>query len=446
MCKSNNSVSLKNLLEQKRSLPLIYDLQVATGPVELLNGQIANWALTRVDRCSELKSDLKRLFASWKANAASKEEFVVHQRSIDSADTATENSSQTDKSLAQLYAYKKIINDLEFADSAKSLEPYSLASTYNLVSPVSSAVVTDPTNEFTRISFKPPVQHDVTEDLINARNSITLALGSFPAWCAQNLNPAATLHHAVSQSFSSITNQLNCLNSVNNQGNRSRQLTEIAFVDAFQNPSAASHSSMRSRFRENSSITPQQQTSAAQYGVPAESSSSSPEGQSAGSGGSANSVDYDTNYGTVGGEVAFRTDAANKPTPPSAANDKFALSEGGEKKVTSPPVAVNLPTMSKARRIAEFGQLNEKSLLKKDLDEGAKIAEETDALKNEAVSNNSGAYLQEAQRDDSTNGMPRACRSIQYDAPSQVWRDTIEKLRILHYWEMVLGKSLINGC
>lgn len=161
--------------------PLLFDMQVLAGPNELLNGVNSQKTLVRLDRTGDLKTDLISFFKACSFNGKTVEESApeyVFTQSVTptavaplaaatkplattsgatlaakpAAAIATENNIDTgalpvDKRLAQIWANERIAQDLEDPAMNGSPEPGILAEAFQIVSPVSSAIVTEPSKK-----------------------------------------------------------------------------------------------------------------------------------------------------------------------------------------------------------------------------------------------------------------------------------------------------------
>ncbi len=154
----------------------LYDFPVTAAPNELLEG-LYSPSLVRVSRLESISADLKRLYASWVPNKEVNAEPEPEQQDqftalpeCEAPETFRDGSKQGPASLAQIYAYQRILNCIygnapgdqnarrdeissrdenvrpdqnarPAANDAAADEAKELARDYHLVSPVSSAVV-----------------------------------------------------------------------------------------------------------------------------------------------------------------------------------------------------------------------------------------------------------------------------------------------------------------
>ncbi len=150
-----NKQLLKALLQRSSDSPRLYDLQVAAGPNELLNDMDPIENVVRVSRTGTIASDLTRLFKSWQPTSSKNNQFEVWHDAPLAAPSAGSGKPVTGvvtvaqagvksvndvPALAQLYGYEKLLESYRSADQGPA---FMLAEKYHLVSPISSAVVTD---------------------------------------------------------------------------------------------------------------------------------------------------------------------------------------------------------------------------------------------------------------------------------------------------------------
>ncbi|CAN5554694.1 hypothetical protein BH11CYA1_BH11CYA1_08430 [soil metagenome] len=142
--------------------PLLFDMQVLAGPNELLSGVNHMKSLVRVDRTGNLKGDLISFLNTCAADSNGEEtdgapEYVFTQGAAismpaeavasgtaDGSHSDNSLSLTADKRLGQIWANERIAEDLQDPLLANSSEPGLLAHAFQIISPVSSAIVTDP--------------------------------------------------------------------------------------------------------------------------------------------------------------------------------------------------------------------------------------------------------------------------------------------------------------
>lgn len=159
---SGSSATIQASLKRTER-PLLFDMQVMAGPNELLNGVNSQKALVRVERSGDLKNDLITFFnACSDASTNPEPEYSFSQATaknpsaVDIATTAEKsNTIPVDKRLAQIWANERIAEDLRNPVLASGSEPGMLAQAFQIVSPVSSAIVTEPEEKTLATAVKP---------------------------------------------------------------------------------------------------------------------------------------------------------------------------------------------------------------------------------------------------------------------------------------------------
>ncbi len=151
--------------------PKLYDMQFGSGPnkvAELLNGTPA---VRRVARTGNDRDDLQRLLNEWNGTDV-RLQFKRH-----AADTTNSVAGvEADLHLARLWA-RDTIHELGAArSSAKQDTAIAMAMDYQLVTPVSGAVVLESMEQFERFGLE-PVDPETTPDIIPEPGSCMLVVG-----------------------------------------------------------------------------------------------------------------------------------------------------------------------------------------------------------------------------------------------------------------------------
>ncbi len=129
---------LRKMLKHNKNHFVLYDFTVCAGPQEMLEGMSANHSLLMVPRSQSVHSDLQDFFKSWKPDAQTNNDQF---RRVDNNDPIA-SAYMTNSSLAQVSAYRELLSDVE-QGSAYEDHANFLAKNYHLVSPTSSAIVTN---------------------------------------------------------------------------------------------------------------------------------------------------------------------------------------------------------------------------------------------------------------------------------------------------------------
>jgi hypothetical protein len=134
--------------------PMIYDLQIGPGPDRVLEKLESAWAaVVPVSRATTLRDSLSTLFAKWSANAQF--EWVRERASESDSLQASQKSS---KHLVRLWAFdeaKKRILARQIPEAVR------IAGLYQLVTPVSGAVVLETKQQFEQAGLTPVDSHSV---------------------------------------------------------------------------------------------------------------------------------------------------------------------------------------------------------------------------------------------------------------------------------------------
>ncbi|MBA3859265.1 MAG: hypothetical protein C0507_20360 [Cyanobacteria bacterium PR.3.49] len=136
---------------RKHTRPLLYDFAVAAGPNEVLSGLYACPALVRVDRGSNVQSDLHRLFEQWKQSTPDTAlGGIVYSR----GSAANVDIQATDSDIGKLVAFDEI-SKLQIGHPGHTCKyaqkAVDIATKYHLVTPFSSAIITEPIMSTTRV-------------------------------------------------------------------------------------------------------------------------------------------------------------------------------------------------------------------------------------------------------------------------------------------------------
>jgi len=148
---TGSASAVKAALDRAGSRPLLFDMQLAAGPNEILSGLIDHQACVRVTRTGSVSSDIATLIASISPDAtapsAPQASTVgcqqVGQYRLYSEMPEIPAGLEADNRLAQIAANRLICMDMQEASYVHAAEAADLARTFQIVSPVSSAVVAE---------------------------------------------------------------------------------------------------------------------------------------------------------------------------------------------------------------------------------------------------------------------------------------------------------------
>src|SRR2546422_357757 len=141
---------LKQRFERRPHSPRLYEIQTDIGSnriVEKLDG-IA--AVKSVPRLGNLNDDLKRLIETWNGQATSF--TIVRERLNADVPVASMQGKQTSLHLARLWAFEEILRLMAARRVDSAIE---LAGRYQLVTPVSGAVVLETKAQYETAGLQP---------------------------------------------------------------------------------------------------------------------------------------------------------------------------------------------------------------------------------------------------------------------------------------------------
>lgn len=124
----------------RRQTPIIYDLQVVSGPNQGVDGVTAGTSVERVQRIGSTADDLRNLLAGWSGKCRTVS--MQFQRNVPAEQL--ENCNPAPAALAQLWAAREINRKLNSSEPTDQKDALALASRYHLVSPISSAIALEP--------------------------------------------------------------------------------------------------------------------------------------------------------------------------------------------------------------------------------------------------------------------------------------------------------------
>jgi PEP-CTERM motif len=141
---------LRQRFERRPGSPRLYDMQTSNGPNRIFEKLDPTPSIKPVLRLGGVRQDLARLIASWQINSqtveASRE--AVSQSLFD----ASSAGKQTSFHLARLWAFDEALRLIAEHNNAEAID---LAARYQLVTPVSGAVVLETKAQFDAAGLEP---------------------------------------------------------------------------------------------------------------------------------------------------------------------------------------------------------------------------------------------------------------------------------------------------
>lgn len=138
--------------ERRPEGPMLIDAQMMAGVNDIAEALDGIAKVSSLPRAGDLGDDLTRLFAQWKGEAPV---FEVSRSRVDASDKPGDNSKETSSHLARLWA-KGAVEDLrsrQGSDNHSAAE--ALAVNYQLVTPISGAVVLETAAQYKAAGLEP---------------------------------------------------------------------------------------------------------------------------------------------------------------------------------------------------------------------------------------------------------------------------------------------------
>ena len=141
--------ALRQAYERRPGGPVLYELQTVTGPNRVLESLDGVAAVRPVSRLGNVTDDLSRLFASWHADRSQVRLVFEHTDQPPAADAGTR---ETSLHLARLWA----AGEVRRLQTAKQVDTaVRLATAYQVVTPISGAVVLETQVQYAQNDLQP---------------------------------------------------------------------------------------------------------------------------------------------------------------------------------------------------------------------------------------------------------------------------------------------------
>lgn len=142
--------ALLQAYERKPDGPPIYELQTELGPDRVINKLNGLRAIHSIPRMGTLQDDLTRLFALWNNG---ENQLAFERQTVGNGETAKAGSAvETSLQIARLWAHDEVHR---LSATRKVGDAVSLAALYQLVTPVSGAVVLENAQQYQETGLKP---------------------------------------------------------------------------------------------------------------------------------------------------------------------------------------------------------------------------------------------------------------------------------------------------
>lgn len=169
----NNSEQLLQLWERHPQKIKMISIAAANGRNSILAELESAGSNYVFPRRGTLNADLRRLFAQWN-NDSGKPPVIVRQR----VNQGVMSGSQGSKHIARLWALGEIMGICSLSDSRRLPEAVQLASRYQLVTPVSGAVVLENQEQYKQAGLNPADPATVPSAVPEPSSLLALATGA----------------------------------------------------------------------------------------------------------------------------------------------------------------------------------------------------------------------------------------------------------------------------
>ncbi|MCP4702126.1 MAG: hypothetical protein GY862_35490 [Gammaproteobacteria bacterium] len=132
--------------------PKLYEIQVSPGPNRIMQKLDGIAAVRSIPRFGSPAQDLRRLFAQWKGEA---KHFSPVRKRVTALAGPAEEIHQTSPHLARLLAYDEVLEKLASPNRGSRQEAVRIATRYQLVTPVSGAVVLETEAQYREAKLHP---------------------------------------------------------------------------------------------------------------------------------------------------------------------------------------------------------------------------------------------------------------------------------------------------
>jgi hypothetical protein len=144
---------LRRRWERRPSGAHLFDLQTRRGATLIIENLSGLAAVNRLTRMGDAPQELRRLFSRFSGGS---QQFTVTRSKLPGArQVASSNSKETSKHLARLWAFGEVTNLLRIGDGKSSDAAMKLASSYQLVTPLTGAVVLETQEQYQRAGLEP---------------------------------------------------------------------------------------------------------------------------------------------------------------------------------------------------------------------------------------------------------------------------------------------------
>jgi hypothetical protein len=144
---------LRRVIERRADGPVLYTVQAANGADRIEEGLDGVASVKAVPRLGRLQSDLERLFTQLSGQSRALELVRTSEKVADT--TASPSGKETSAHLARLWANDEVARLMTSPEKDASERAVQVAAQYQLVTPVSGAVVLETAQQYERAGLQP---------------------------------------------------------------------------------------------------------------------------------------------------------------------------------------------------------------------------------------------------------------------------------------------------
>jgi hypothetical protein len=171
-----NAEQLKQRFERRPGSPALFELQTDAGPNRVVERLDGLGAVKSVARLGTMTDDLNRLVASWGPSAKGIE--LIRERVSSDLPETSQPGKKTTSHLARLWAHEEV---LRLIAARKTDEAMRLAARFQLVTPVSGAVVLETKQQYAVAGLQ-PVDAATVPTIPEPGTGVLLLVGLLAAW------------------------------------------------------------------------------------------------------------------------------------------------------------------------------------------------------------------------------------------------------------------------
>jgi len=149
----NSTDDLRQRWERRPSGARLFDLQTRRGANMITESLSGVAAVNRITRMGDAPQEMRRLFSRFGGGS---QQFTVTRSKLPGVRQAAPNTAkETSKHLARLWAFDEVTNLLRLGDDESSDAAMKLASSYQIVTPLTGAVVLETQEQYRRAGLEP---------------------------------------------------------------------------------------------------------------------------------------------------------------------------------------------------------------------------------------------------------------------------------------------------